>query len=1562
MKLRKSAPSVPAAAARYPGVRAAHDGLGAVVAVEALACDAVAAGPGAPLAQPGAAGALNAFGRPLLVDTPASAEAAAAYAAGYGLTGLRAAYFAEDGASALSASLAAAAGRRLTHVLHVVSRAAARQAHTYGPAHDALHALCGSGAFVLCARNAQEVLDLALVAHRLAEQVLTPGVVAQDAVLTSRTLTPVLLPEPELVRVFLGDPAEVIASPTPAQELVFGAMRRRIPASFDPTEPGMTGVVQGVESYAQGVAAQRPFFLDHVAPLADAAFAAFDELTGRKYARAAGHRLDDATHVLVALGDLVEQAIAVCDEVRATRKIRLGVLNLSVLRPFPADLVARLLAGKRAVTVLERVDEPLAGDGPLLREIRAALARAVEGGHAGLDQVRAGDVPQFFGGCAGLGGRPVTAGDLVAAVDNMVSGAGRRFFWLGVDFARPDTRLPKLQIWQDRVRDAYPGIADLALPPAAAADAVPANAHTIRVHTRGEWGLSALTGALGSVAQAAGLQVKATPRATNTKKNQPLVVDAVLADAPVRAGARTQSVQAVLAADPHAFRLADPLAGLADSGWLVVTGPGTAADFWATLSRATQIALRDRGIRLAFVQGEPGRATPVVGAFCKVLTLAPRDALAFDADVLRGYDDVETVDVAALPLADESAAAPPQLPAALASSAAAGRFWERVGYLHRTGQDGLADPSAAVAEIPAATSAMRDMAPLRFQVPQFLAEKCTGCGDCWAQCPDSALPPLVNSVEDVLQAGIAALSNGHTFDRLARITKHVDKEARRLLKSGPERSFSETLALAYETVAGKIAGEPEARAALDAEFAPVAAALAEFPLARTEPFFTWPEKAEKGTGGLLSITVRPDACKGCGICVESCPEDALVSVEPTADVLAGLRRNWEVWEHLPDTDDRHLAQGEEDEGTLATLLLRKANYLSMLGADGACPGCGEKTTLHLTLSAVHALLRPRVAAHVARLDDLVTKLDAKARDLLASDAPLDAVQVAGDGRVGIPLDDAKRARVERLSALVGRLKELRLGYRAHAGGIANAGGCTAAWASTYPHNPYPFPWARFLDAEAPALAAGLFEGRMRQMAAGFAAVRRAELELDDRYDPAVHDELFARFSWHDFTDDEFALCPPLLCVGGDGALGDTGLSHLSRLLASGKPVKVVVLDTQGHSDAGGARTAAGFLEGTRKEIALLALAHRDVFVLQSSQATPGHLLGGVLAGMRSRRPAVFVYHAACPPVHGLADDGARVSSCLAVKSRAFPLLRHDPDAGPALADRLTLEGNTDPDAEWTEFTLRFVDEEGAPRQEAAPLTVADWAAGEARFAGEFAREADGVPTAFAEFVALPPDERAGKSPFIWVVDAEKRRERRFASDAIVAMADDRLAFWSLLRELAGLAVPEAAFAAREEKLRAEFEKKLAQYPKLIARRLAEALLRAGGGKLGGALAAAGPALASAPATAPGAAAAPAAPAPAAAEPAPEPEPEEEDDEELALDPYIESPRCTACDECTRLNGRMFAYNEKKQAYVKDASAGTFRELVMAAEKCPVRIIHPGTPVNPDEPDLEKWIEKAKKFA
>ena len=98
------------------------------------------------------------------------------------------------------------------------------------------------------------------------------------------------------------------------------------------------------------------------------------------------------------------------------------------------------------------------------------------------------------------------------------------------------------------------------------------------------------------------------------------------------------------------------------------------------------------------------------------------------------------------------------------------------------------------------------------------------------------------------------------------------------------------------------------------------------------------------------------------------------------------------------------------------------------------------------------------------------------------------------------------------------------------------------------------------------------------------------------------------------------------------------------------------------------------------------------------------------------------------------------------------------------------------------------------------------------------------------------------------------------------------------------------------------------------------------------------------------------------EPAAEPPTEQPVAEErLADDPWIETPRCSTYNECTTINDRMFAYNDDKQAYIKDPHAGTFRELVEAAEACQVAVIHPGQPRNSNEPGLEELVERARAF-
>ncbi|MDX1673892.1 MAG: ferredoxin, partial [Longimicrobiales bacterium] len=199
---------------------------------------------------------------------------------------------------------------------------------------------------------------------------------------------------------------------------------------------------------------------------------------------------------------------------------------------------------------------------------------------------------------------------------------------------------------------------------------------------------------------------------------------------------------------------------------------------------------------------------------------------------------------------------------------------------------------------------------------------------------------------------------------------------------------------------------------------------------------------------------------------------------------------------------------------------------------------------------------------------------------------------------------------------------------------------------------------------------------------------------------------------------------------------------------------------------------------------------------------------------------------------------------------------------------------------------------------------------------------------------------------------------------------------------------EAEFEGKLAKAREEFEAKLeelkATYPRIIARRLAEGLVKHGTGNrtvadllktaestpglepigadvAGMPMGPSGSNGGSAAAAGDGGGVAVAEEEPESVVETAEPEPEVEEDDALAMEPFIETARCTTCDECTNLNNRMFKYDENKQAYIADATAGTFRELVMAAERCPAGIIHPGDPLNENEKDLDKWVKRAEPF-
>ena len=1631
---------------RFPGVRQAMDGNTAVIMCERESSDAAGAYPITPSTQMGeywaeesAKGHINISGRPLIFIEPEGEHAAAAVTAGLSMTGLRATNFSSgQGIAYMHESLYAAAGKRLTYVLNMGCRAMTKATLNVHAGHDDYHCVDDAGFFQMFGKSAQEVCDLNIMSHRIAELTLTPGICAQDGFLTTHLIESLMLPERGLIAEFLGRPDDVIDTPTPAQRILFGPRRRRIPELWTVDNPVMIGTVQNQDAYMQSVAAQRPFFFDHIAPIADKVMEDFYELTGRRYRRVSTYRTEDAEYLILGQGSMIVTAEAVVDYLRETRGIKAGVVNLTMFRPFPGDLLGEILKGRKGVAVLERVDQPLAADLPLVREVRAALGRCLENGRSANGQPpypgyawyrKMEDMPPLYSGSFGLGSRDLQPEGLIGAIENMLPTGGKKnFYYLSIDFAHDRPFTPKQEIHQIQVTDSYPGLKDLAVHGSENPNLMPKNSITVRMHSVGGWGAITTGKNLAmTLFDLLGYHIKANPKYGSEKKGQPTTYYLSASPEPIRINCDYFYVDVVLSPDPNVFQHSNPLAGLKKGGTFILqSAHEKPEDVWAHIPERFQRMIVENDIRVfhldAFKIAREEANDPELqfrmqgiafqGAFfatSPIMSQAKLDEMTlFQAIrsqlehkfgtkgarvvednirvVRRGFDEVREITGKQIAAGDAGQLRKaPDLPVLLKHMVGSAtpttdihRFWEQTVGFYATGRgnDNLADPFIGLSWIPAVTGLFRDMTGVRFEHPQWIPQNCTACGACYTICPDSAIPGLVHAPLSIFETAVKeAASHGHPVKHLPRAVRALEPKFRSRLSAAGEKA--NVTQLLDESIAEHLSALPSdapETQEMKQEFKLFREALGDFKFAVTAPFWTAREKKQKGAGGLLSITVNPSTCKGCMECVKVCNDDALRPQTQTPESVALLKNNWRFWQDLPTTSAEFSRIEDLDEkiGALHTLLLDKKNYLGMVGGDGACLGCGEKTVVHLFTATVEALMQPRVAKQVEKIDDLITKLDRHIRLKLAGTLDLSDAGRIDEALASLHDKDVTLASFSEkldtrrtgatidpewlhfVTQLLAKLKHLRWQYteglsrRGRSNmGMLNSTGCTSVWASTYPFNPYPFPWANHLFQDSPSLAMGIFEGHMSKMAEGFKAVRMAEIELNGGYHKEKNGDFFTYFNWKNFTDEEFHLCPPVVSMGGDGAMYDIGFQNLSRMMMSGKPIKVLILDTQVYSNTGGQACTSGFTgqvsdmaqfgkaaqgkEEIRKEIALVAMAHRTTYVMQSSISNPTHLIEGFIDGLNTRRPALFNVYSPCMPEHGIADDLAEHQSKLAVESRAYPLIRYNPDKGILPEECFDLEGNPAMDQDWPTYKLKYVDEKGNAAEMDAPLTFADFAVSEGRFRKQFrtippdAWNDNLIP--LAGYLELGPEDREGKYPYIWAVNQKNRLIRVMPAEPLVRSCEDRRNFWRMLKALA--AVRPALTAETADRIRAEFAQTLAS-------RLNEMLT---GGK----------ALASAPAPAVAAA-----PAPAAAK-------EEAPAADGYVAPWVESNLCTSCNECININPKIFAYDADQHAYVKDAKGGPYKDLVRAAEKCTAQVIHPGTPANPNEKDAAKLLQRAAKY-
>ncbi len=1610
---------------KYPGVRDAVDGNTAVIHVEREASDAAGAYPITPSTQMGeywaeevAAGHLNISDRPLIFVEPESEHAAAGVTAGMSMTGLRAVNFSSaQGVAFMHESLYGAVGKRLPYVLNMGCRAITKATLNVHCSHDDYHCVDDTGFIQVLAKNAQEAADLNLIARKTAELSLTPAIVGQDGFLTTHLIESALLPERELVEEFLGKPDDIIDTPTPAQQMLYGPKRRRVPAIWDVDAPMVSGVVQNQDAYMQSVAAQRPYFFEHVEAISEACMAEYAELTGRSYQRVSTYKAEDADWLIVGMGSMIVQAEAVADYLRETRKLKIGVVNITMYRPFPGDLVGHVLKGKKGVAVLERTDQPLAEDLPLIREIRAALSKCQENSAAkngdlpyeGYATYGAGDMPRLYSGCFGLGSRDMQPEALIGAIENMLpDGKQTKFYYLSVDFSR-DPLNPKDEIHQQELQAAYPKIKALAVHGSENPNLLPKGAITVRMHSVGGWG-AITTGKNLAVTlfELLGYDIKANPKYGSEKKGQPTTYYLSAAPEPIRINCEYVYVDVVLSPDPNVFGHSNPLSGLKKGGTFIIqsnTGPDTWSDFpvWAQKfivendirvfyldafaiareeagSPELQLRMQGNAFQGAFFAASPVMKNAGLSEETLFKAIEAQLQSKFGGKgqrvvdnnlkvVRRGFSELtEITDKPAgasrKKLANKDAGLPimlRQMPEGDGKMSDIHAFWERTGSFYATGKgnDNLVDPFIGTSIIPATTGIFRDMTGIRFTHPEWNAANCTACGNCYTVCPDSAIPGLVSNVGDVFDTALRQIETGGKPTRyLRRAVRTVEKKLRALI-TGAGVSVRPLVDQAIEATLTE-AAEAD-RAGMADEFKLLTEQLGDFQFSATKPYWANKEKKSRGSGGLFSITVNPTTCKACALCVDVCDDNALEMIVQTDDSTEKLRQDWNFWLALPTTPKEYSRIDNLDEkiGALETLLLDKHNYGAMACGDGACLGCGEKTTIHLFAATATALMQPRVKAQIERIDSLIAGLEKHIRATLASAVDLsDTVAVVKavndnketdltlsrladmltEGKPSKPLDPTW---VKFVAQLLEKLRDLKWRYvegpakrgRAEMG-MVNSTGCTSVWGATFPYHPYPFPWTSHLFQDSPSVAMGIFEGHMAKMAEGFKAIRMAELEMKGEYSADKHEDFFHRFDWRQFDNDEWLMCPPVVSLGGDGAMYDIGFQNLSRALMSGVPIKILVVDTQVYSNTGGQACTSGFISQVsdmapfgssrkgksemRKEMSLIGMAHRTSYVMQSTIAHVNHLIEGFIDGLNARRPALFNVYAVCPPEHGVGDDRATEQSKLAVEGRAYPLFKFDPSLGVTFSECATLEGNPDIEGDWPTYALRYKDEAGAEQSMQVPMTFADFAATEGRFSKQFKKAPPETwnddMMLLSEFLELSADDREGRYPFIWGVDGKNRLMRLLVTEELARSSEERLNFWRQLKDIVGIGRGAPVAAVAEVPAVADVA-----------------------------------AVASSTVASSSAAPSPAAPSPAAA----------------SADGYepvwVDTPECTACDECITIAPKAFAYNSDKKTVVTNPKGAKFADIVKAAEKCTASCIHPGTPWNPAEPGLEKLKARAAKF-
>ncbi len=383
----------------------------------------------------------------------------------------------------------------------------------------------------------------------------------------------------------------------------------------------------------------------------------------------------------------------------------------------------------------------------------------------------------------------------------------------------------------------------------------------------------------------------------------------------------------------------------------------------------------------------------------------------------------------------------------------------------------------------------------------------------------------------------------------------------------------------------------------------------------------------------FTLQIAPEDCTGCSLCVEVCPvkdkqqpKFKAINMEPQLPLRDQEKENWEFFLDLPSVDRTELA-------------LNQVKYNQLLDPlfefSGACAGCGETPYLKLLSQlfgdrTVIANATGCSSIYGGNLPTTPWAQNEEGRGPAWSNSLFEDNAEFGLG-MRVALD-------QRLEAATNILR--------HMSGIIGEELCEAILFAD-----------QLTDADIQAQ-----RGRVAEL-----KHRLQEMIVDVELEPSWKPELENLLSMADIFVKK-----DVWIVGGDGWAYDIGYGGLDHVLASGRNVNILVLDTEVYSNTGGqmskatpraavAKFAAAGKPIAKKDLGMLAVSYGNIYVARVAfGANDAQTVRAFLEAEAYDGPSLIIAYSHCI-AHGYDLKFGLEQQKAAVDSAYWPLFRYNPD-------------------------------------------------------------------------------------------------------------------------------------------------------------------------------------------------------------------------------------------------------------------------------------------------------------